>query len=75
MCDYFLAEVVEGNEVPITPQYACSDVIHLSCFLFVKKPLETQRTQPYSMMIVSGKCFLILLLLMNAATVTTEAEK
>lgn len=37
MCDYFLAEVVEGNEVPITLQYACSDVIHLSCFPFVKK--------------------------------------
>lgn len=36
MYDYFTAEVVERNEVPITLQPACSDVIHFSCFLFVK---------------------------------------
>lgn len=49
MYDYFLAELVEGNEVPITLQYACSDVIHLSCFLLVKvlweRSAQSRKTQ------------------------------
>lgn len=40
MYDYFLAEFVEKNEVPITQQHASPDVIHLSCFLLVKIPWE-----------------------------------
>lgn len=46
MFDYFLAEVVEGNKVPITLQYACSDVIHISCSLLVKV-LRERSAQSY----------------------------
>ena len=73
----FLAELVVGNEVPITLKYACSDVIHLSRFLLVKPSGNAvhRAVKLTCTAIVSGKRFLILLLLINAATVTMEAEK
>lgn len=55
----FLPDVRQGNQVVITPRCICSDVIHLSCLA------------PAA---VGGKSFLVLLL-MNAATVTTEPDR
>lgn len=56
----FLPDVRQGNQVVITPRCICSDVIRLSCLA------------PAA---VGGKCFLVALLLMNAATVTTEPDR
>lgn len=75
MWDCFLAQTVEGNAVLITQEYACSDVIHLSRFLFVKNLWKDSACSRTVIVIVSGKCFVIPLLLMKAVTVTTRAEK
>lgn len=75
MWDCFLAQAVEGNAVLITQEYACSDVIHLSRFLFVKNRWKHSACSCAVIAIVSGKRFLILLLVMKAATVTTRAQK
>lgn len=56
----FLPDVRQGNQVVITPRCICSDVIHLSCL---------------SPAAVGGKCFLVPVLPMNAATVTAEPHR
>lgn len=56
----FLADVRQRNQVVITLRCICSEVIHLSCV---------------SPTAVGGKCFLIPVLLMNAATVTAQPDR